>query len=150
MGTIKSIAVCPVRDAEDIIAFSVLHHLLAGVDRCIVVDNGSNDLTAEILKAIERKTGRLTVIHDSGPFDQAKIANGVVNEFTERGETLVIRFDADEFWSASVTELTRQIERTANVLSCEVLNFIQSRAVAVPSWWSWLRLINEWPTDRAD
>ena len=32
MGPIKSIAVCAVRDAEDIIAFSVLHHLLAGME----------------------------------------------------------------------------------------------------------------------
>jgi glycosyltransferase involved in cell wall biosynthesis len=136
----KSIAVCVARNAEDIIAFSVLHHLLAGVERCIVVDNGSSDGTGEILKAIARKTGRVSVVYDAGPlFEQAKIVNGVVNAFTEGGEVAVLPFDADELWAGTVVELAQQAERTGNVLSCEVVNFVQSRAVAAPSRSSWLR-----------
>jgi hypothetical protein len=137
---VRSIAVCVARNAEDIIAFSVLHHLLAGVDRCVVVDNGSSDRTAEILQAIARRTGRVEVVDDCGPsFGQADIVNRVVNEFTERGETLVIPFDADEFWTVTRADLARNAGRPAGALRCPVINFVQSRAAAVPSRWSWLR-----------
>jgi hypothetical protein len=149
--SVRSVAVCTARNAEDIIAFSVLHHLLAGVDRCVVVDNGSSDHTGEILKAIARKTGRLSIIYDAGPvFEQARMVNAVVNAFTEQDETLVVVFDADEFWSATIAELAQAMAGTTNVLSCAVANFIQSRAVAAPSRWSWLRAHRRTPTAPGD
>ena len=136
----KSLAVCIVRNAGDFIALAVLHHLLAGVDICIVIDNGSSDATPEILKAIARKVPRLVVIEDPSPFDQSKIRNDAIRELIAKEKTIVIPFDSDEVWSMSVPGLVRKFaELDANVLLCDVLNFIQSRSVVQPSRWSWLR-----------
>jgi hypothetical protein len=104
------------------------------------VDNGSSDGTHDILKAIARKNSRLEIIYDPGPYDQSRIVDGVLNDFTSRGEVLVIPFDADEFWNCSVGLLNELMARRgANVLTCDWVNFIQSRAVLEPSRWSWLR-----------
>jgi glycosyltransferase involved in cell wall biosynthesis len=136
----KSLAVCVVRNAGDFIALPVLHHLFTGVDHCIVVDNGSNDATADILKAISRKTPRLTVINDPSPFDQAKLRNDAIREFVAREKTIVIPFDCDELWALSIRELARTFAKLdASVLRCEVHNFVQARSIVEPSRWSWIR-----------
>ena len=131
---ITSIAVCVVRNAADIIALTVLHHLLTGVDLCVVVDNGSTDGTTDILKSIARKSGRLKLVEDAGPFDQGKFTTAAINEFTRHGEVVIIPFDSDEFWDCSVAKLRRQMtDIGANVLECQWKNFIQSRSVVAPT-----------------
>jgi glycosyltransferase involved in cell wall biosynthesis len=139
---VKSIAIGVVRDAADIIAFSVLHSILLGVDRCIVIDNGSTDGTLELLNAIAKKLPQLSVISDCGPYNQAKMTETVMNEYTRAARTLVIPFDCDEFWDVSVPRLTAHFRRgAANIIACKVLNFVQSRQVTNPSRLSWMRAI---------
>lgn len=134
-----SIAVSLVRNCADIVALTVLHHCLLGVDHCVIVDNGSTDGTGDLLKAIAERVKQVTVLYDPSPFEQDKIVSGVVNEFTRRQPTLVIPFDADEFWDAPVAEVAGHFDREGvNVVQCNVINFVQSRSVVQPSRWSWL------------
>ena len=136
----KSIAVSVVRNCEDIIALTVLHHCLLGVDNCIVIDNGSTDGTADLLDIIAKKHPRVIVIRDPSPFQQAKIVGNVINEFIRRQRTLVITFDADECWNAPVNRLVHYFEADAvNVLECDIVNFVQSRSVTEPSPFGWLK-----------
>ena len=88
----KSIATGIVRNCADIIAFSVLHHILLGVDQCIVIDNGSTDGTLELLTAIAKKLPKLCVISDPSPFHQKKIVAGLINQYTRAAKTIVIPF----------------------------------------------------------
>jgi hypothetical protein len=60
----QSIAVSVVRNCRDIIALSVLHHVLLGVDRCIVIDNGSTDGTTELLRAIAKRVPKVEIRSD--------------------------------------------------------------------------------------
>jgi glycosyltransferase involved in cell wall biosynthesis len=137
---LKSIATGIVRNCADIIAFSVLHHILLGVDQCIVIDNGSTDGTLELLSVIAKKLPKLCVISDPSPFQQAEIVGAVINEYTRAAKTIVIPFDCDEFWDAPVAKLAAYFGRKAvNILECEVLNFVQSRRVTRPSRFSWMR-----------
>jgi glycosyltransferase involved in cell wall biosynthesis len=128
-----SIAVSSVRNCADIVALTVLHHCLLGVDHCVVVDNGSTDGTGDLLKAISKRVKQVTVLHDPSPYEQDKIVSGVVNEFTRRQPTLVIPFDADEFWDAPVAKVAGYFDcEGVNVVECNVINFVQSRSVVRP------------------
>jgi glycosyl transferase family 2 len=142
----KSIAVSIVRNCEDIIALTVLHHCLLGVDHCIVIDNGSTDRTADLLGTISKKLPRVMAIRDPSPFQQAKIVGNIINEFTRRQRTLVIVFDADECWNASVERIENFFETEGvNVAECDVVNFVQSRSVTRPSPFSWLKIHRRTP-----
>jgi glycosyl transferase family 2 len=137
---VQSLAVAMVRNCEDIIVFSVLHHLLLGVGHCVVIDNGSSDGTFELLTILARKLPRLAVLSEPATVPQQDVVNRTVNEFTRREATMVIPFDADELWDAPMRRLARAFRRTrANVLYCPMHNFVQSRSVATPTRFSWLR-----------
>ena len=47
-------AVMIVRNEVDILALNVLHHLSMGVDRFLIVDNGSTDGTGAVLGLLSR------------------------------------------------------------------------------------------------
>jgi hypothetical protein len=136
----QSIAVSVVRNCRDIIALSVLHHVLLGVDRCIVIDNGSTDGTTELLRGIAKRVPKVEIRSDPSDFRQAEMMNAVVNEYTRNRKTFVIPFDADEFWDVQLgTVMQRMGQEGANALANPVVNFVQSRSVAAPTRLSWLR-----------
>ncbi len=142
----KSIAVGVVRNCADIIAFSTLHHILLGVDHCFVIDNGSTDGTMELLKAIAKKAPKLCVIADPSPYEQERIVGAVINEVTRAEKAIVIPFDSDELWDAPIPKLKREFSRgTANILECEIINFVQNRRVKTPSPFSWMRAYRRAP-----
>lgn len=146
-----SLAVSSVRNCADIVALTVLHHCRLGVDHCVIVDNGSSDGTGDLLKAIAKRVKQVTVLDDPSPYEQDKIIGGVINEFTRRQPTLVIPFDADEFWDAPVAEVAGYLDRErVNVIECDVTNFVQSRSVVQPSRWGWLRARRRAPTVEGD
>jgi glycosyltransferase involved in cell wall biosynthesis len=137
--SLRSIAIAIVRNCADIVAFSVLNSILLGVDQCAVIDNGSKDGTLELLTAMAKKLPRLRVIADPSPYQQEKLVGAVINEYTRAAKTIVIPFDSDEFWDVPVRKLAAYFERgVVNILSCNVVNFIQSRMVTNPTRFSWL------------
>jgi glycosyltransferase involved in cell wall biosynthesis len=136
----QSIAVSVVRNCRDIISLSVLHHVLLGVDRCIVIDNGSTDGTLELLHAIAERIPKVEIRSDPSAYQQAEMVNGAINEYTTNRRTLIVPFDADEFWDAPVGAVTQWMEQgTVDVIANPVVNFVQSRSVTAPTRFSWLR-----------
>ena len=116
-----------VRNESDIIRIHVLHHLAIGLDRILVVDNGSSDGTDRILGELSRD-GRVRWTSDSGPFRQEAVLTELAREAFRAGADWVVPLDADEFWCAPGRDLRSVLAASgAAALRVNVVNFIQRR-----------------------
>jgi GT2 family glycosyltransferase len=123
----KIVAISIVRNEADIFAINVRHHLDAGIDSFLVVDNGSDDGTDRILADLGRDR-RVRWSRDSGPYRQAEIFTALAREAHRDGATWVVPIDADEFWCAPGGDLRKALENSpASALRAQVLNFVQRR-----------------------
>ena len=123
-----------VRDEADIIRANVLHHLSAGFDRLIVVDNGSSDGTDQELRRIGREDPRLLWRRDERPYRQAEVHTELMMEAYREGADWVVPIDADEFWYVPAGNLRDVLERyTAEALWVKRVDFIQRREQREPS-----------------
>jgi glycosyltransferase involved in cell wall biosynthesis len=111
----------------DVVRVCLLHHLTAGLERIMVVDNGSTDGTNTVLRRLaERVPLRYTV--DRGPFRQADATTELARQAARDGADWVLPFDADEFWHSAqpLPELLADVRDPA--LSVNVTHFVQRRA----------------------
>jgi Glycosyl transferase family 2 len=116
-----------VRNEADIIALTIRHHLAHGVDRMLVVDNGSSDGTDCVLEELNRDS-RVQWTRSNGKFRQADITTELAREAFLRGAEWVLPIDADEFWFAPGNDFRAVLhESTAGSLEVEIVNFIQRR-----------------------
>ena len=116
-----------VRDAADVVEACLRHHHALGVERTLVVDNGSSDGTLELLR---RLAGDLpiSVESDDGPFRQDAAFTRLAHEAARQGAEWVLPLDADEFWVTPENTLGAVLARArAGALSAQVVNFIQRR-----------------------
>ncbi len=104
----------------------LLHHLALGMERIIVLDNGSTDATPTILR---RMQGRLpvTVGRDDGAFRQDELMTGLLHEAAVAGADWVVPFDDDEFLVSEepLAERLGYVQRDG--LLVRVVNFVQHR-----------------------
>lgn len=120
-----------VRNEADLIRANVLHHLTQGVDKFLILDNGSTDGTDAILKEL---SSRCPVIRrrQSGPFRQGDLLTQLAREAFIDGAEWILPIDADEFWYAPNRTIRDVLERTsAGALRVQIVNFIQRREQAV-------------------
>jgi Predicted glycosyltransferases len=116
-----------VRNEADILRVNLQYHLSSGIDRFLVVDNGSSDGTDRVLEELARDR-RVRWTRDSGPYRQAEITTELAREAFRGGADWVIPIDADEFWHARDGDLRGVLERTpAGALRVQVINFVQRR-----------------------
>lgn len=117
-----------IRNEVDIVDLNIRYHLSLGVDRIIVVDNGSTDGTDELLKQISSRDSRVSWSRDDGPFLPSVVMTRLAREAYEAGADWVVPVDADEFWYAPAGDF-RGVLRSANagVLAAQAVNFIQRR-----------------------
>jgi glycosyltransferase involved in cell wall biosynthesis len=87
------LAVSMARDEADIIAVTVGHLLAQGVDRVVVLDNGSADETPGLLAEL----GAEVIRDDRVDYQQARIMTDLASR-ADVGEW-VVPFDADELWT---------------------------------------------------
>lgn len=100
------IGISMVRDEADIIERTLNHLWAQGVDRIVVLDNGSTDGTTEILHDL-----RCEVLYEpEATFLHANRMSWLATEFAKEDEW-VIPFDGDELWTFTA-------DGTADVLRC--------------------------------
>jgi len=120
-------AIMIVRNEADILRTNVLYHQAIGVDRFIVLNNGSIDETGAVLRSMSKK-GFLQYYNYQGPFHEVVLATSLARLAIERGASWIMRIDADEFWYVSRGSLRDILATThANAIRLKVLNFVQRR-----------------------
>jgi glycosyltransferase involved in cell wall biosynthesis len=115
------------RNEADIIRTNVLYHLSLGLDRLLVVDNGSSDGTDRVLRELG-KDPRVRWTRDEGLFYHGQIATELAREAYREGADWVVPIDADEFWCAPGGNFRGVLEESeAGALRARLLNFFQRR-----------------------
>lgn len=125
---VKLTGIGMVRNEADIVATTIAYHLALGCDEILLVDNGSDDGTTEILHRLSQADPRVRWTRDNGPYLQAEIMTGLSRDAWVRGADWVLPFDADEFWWCRTGSLRGLLEGCrAGVLRAGVVNFVQVR-----------------------
>lgn len=116
-----------VRDEEDILEKNIEHHLGAGVDKIIVMDNGSIDGTVDILDKYQRKGVLDYEINKERNFPQGVWMSQLMNKATGKYRAdFVINSDADEFWVPRYFNLKTMVlaDSDFDVISVAVRNYL--------------------------
>ena len=121
-----------VRNAVDLIEVNLRHHFEAGLERMLVLDNGSRDGTRERLDELALQLP-VDVEDDLGPYRQADLTNRLAYEARLQGAEWALPIDADEFFVAEPGLPAAVTGSSAGALSIEVLNFVQRHARHRPS-----------------
>ena len=121
-----------VRDEVDVVRLCVLHHLTAGCERILVVDNGSSDGTTTVLRRLAKRTP-LSWTFDPGPYLQDELMTGLAGEAVRAGADWVLPLDADEFWTGEAdlrAALASRLESGA--VQVRRVDFVQRREQQAP------------------
>ncbi len=121
-----------VRDAADLIEVNLRHHFEAGLERMLVLDNGSRDGTRELLGELALRLP-VDVEDDLGPYRQADLTNRLAYEARLQGAEWALPIDADEFFVADDVIPAAVTGTAAGALSIEVVNFVQHHSRRRPS-----------------
>lgn len=133
----KIAGICVFRNAGDIIGLVILHHLLTMVDHVYCLDNGSTDGGPERVAWLSRRSGRVDIVTDPANRPKREYMTELARRAHHDGFDVILPFDSDEIWNGTRARLREGFADGHNVLRCRVLNFIQRRSVATPSWLSW-------------
>ena len=124
----KVFGIVVVRNEADVIRLSILHHLALGLDRVLVIDNGSSDGTLGVLEQLHRDDPRVHWWFDPGPFRQVSLRTVLARTAYWEGADWVVPFDADEFWWVDGGDLRAVLAASdAGALRAEMINFVQRR-----------------------
>ena len=121
-------AIARVKNESDIIDSTVRHLLEQGVENFLVMDNGSDDDTLEILRGLEQEIPGFHVGIDSEPAHYQGAKMTVLADAVRRaGATWVLPFDADEYWYGVDAPLVEVLGRTrASVVEARLHNVVPS------------------------
>ena len=115
------------RNEVDLVRVNVEYHRAQGVDRFLLLDNGSTDGTTDVLQDLAR-TFPLEWAPYRGPFHQHVLLTRLAREAVSRGADWVIPVDADEFWSAPGGTLREALSSApAGKIQVPIINFVQHR-----------------------
>lgn len=132
MRGMEVFGICAVRDEADVIGVTVRHHLSLGLDRVIVLDNGSTDGTGEVLRGLAKADPRVWWWRDDSPFDQSALYTRLARQAYRQGADWVVPFDADEFWWVADADgdfrgVLAGAEPSAGGLRAPTVEFVQAR-----------------------
>jgi glycosyltransferase involved in cell wall biosynthesis len=115
-----------VRNEVNIVRLTLLNHLALGLDRILVLDNGSTDGTRQVLSRLACDP-RVRWIGDQSPFLQARMTTELAREAFRQGADWFLPFDADEFWYCPEGLMNVLAQTRAGALACQVVTFVQRR-----------------------
>lgn len=115
-----------VRNAHDLLAVNIRHHLSQGVERFLVYDHASADETRDVL----HEFAELGVVEWSavdGSFRAEEWLNELAIEAYIQGADWVLPIDADEFWTAGPDRRIAECiaSSDAGALRAQMLTFVQ-------------------------
>jgi hypothetical protein len=124
---VKLFGIYVVRNEVDVVGVSISHHLAHGIDRILVIDNGSTDGTVELLQDL-RKSGRVEWESDPGPFFSGQMYTRLAQQALAAGADWIAPIGADEFWYAESGDLKTVLSQShKDVVEAPVVQFIQRR-----------------------
>jgi len=116
-----------IRNEVDIIRTNVLYHLSLGLDRLLIIDNGSSDGTDRVLRELG-KDPRVRWSRDEGLWRAGDLFTKLAREAFGEGADWIVPIDADEFWYAPGGSFRSVLEESeAGALRAPGVNFIQRR-----------------------
>jgi hypothetical protein len=115
-----------VRNEVDLVALTLRYHLGQGLERVLVVDNGSTDGTLDELRRVSRELP-IEWTRDAGPFHQGRAFTEMAHEAARRGADWVVPLDADDFWHAPDGLIAAMAHSGAGALQVPHIHFIQRR-----------------------
>src|SRR5215216_7890956 len=117
-----------IRNEVDVVRLNILYHSKLGIDRRLIVDNGSTDGTDRVLKELSSRDPQVRWIRDEGPYRQTEIHTELAREAYREGADWVVQIDADEFWHVPEGAFRSLLARSkAAVLCAPVLHFAHPR-----------------------
>src|SRR5918998_507336 len=126
VDTLLVYGISMIRNEADIVRLNVLYHSKLGIDRRLIVDNGSTDGTDRVLRELSERDPRVRWTRDEGPYKQSEIHTELAREAYRDGADWVVQVDADEFWYAPGGNLKAILARSeAGVLRGRGPEFIQ-------------------------
>lgn len=127
-----------VRNEQDILRENLEYHLAAGVDEVILMDNRSEDGTAEIAREYERAGVLRYLFQPDDDYAQGRWVTQMARcAASEHGADWVINSDADEFWWAAagpIKEYLASARPLVRALQVPRTNFVARPPNGQPFW----------------
>jgi hypothetical protein len=131
---VKVVGLYVVRNEEDLLEINLRYHFSTAIDAAIVIDNGSDDRSLDVLLRLSRELPIL-VASEPGPYRQSEKMTRMARWATCQGADWVLPIDADEFWTGAespLREVLAQVPSSVSAVKVDVVNFVQRRDVLVP------------------
>lgn len=124
-GNYRLVMTILVKNEADIIEANIRTHASLGVDAFVVMDNGSDDGTREILETLQSEF-EINVIDETGLYQQSKWMKKLARVAKEEMKAdWVINNDADEFWiPQSDRSLKEILAFKGDVITCHRYNML--------------------------
>lgn len=115
-----------VKNEQDIVENNIRFHAMQGVDAFLVMDNGSEDGTVEILKRLSMEYELTIVENPSTSYQQKEWMTALAKRARKEMQAdLVISNDADEFWSTrDGSSLKSKLSMKDTVVTVRRYNFV--------------------------
>lgn len=119
-----------VRNEVEVVALNIAYHRSQGVEDFWIIDNGSTDGTAELLKTMADADHRIHWRSEPGTFEQSEFVTDLARSAQRGGATWIVPIDADEFWWTPDGLLADVLaDSDAGALTCQLQTFVQASSV---------------------